>query len=57
VEEFARQILPKLAALSVKSDITCVPGQESGSRFLLQGQILRALPRGEQSPGVRTPLN
>lgn len=43
VEEFARQILPKLAARDVRSDITCVPYQESGSRFLLRGRILRAL--------------
>jgi hypothetical protein len=54
VEEFARQILPKLAAREVKSDIACVPYQESGSRFLVRGQILRALPREEQSPGVRS---
>jgi len=58
VEEFARQILPKLAAREVKSDIACVPYQDSGSRFLLRGQILRALPRAEQSPGVRSaPVN
>jgi hypothetical protein len=54
VEEFARQILPKLAAREVKSDITCVPYQESGSRFLVRGQVLRALPRAEQSPGVQS---
>ena len=54
VEEFARQILPKLAARDVKSDVTCVPYQESGSRFMVRGQILRALPRAEQSPGVRS---
>jgi hypothetical protein len=54
VEEFARQVLPRLAARDVKSDITCVPYQESGSRFLVRGQILRALPRAEQSPGVRS---
>jgi hypothetical protein len=53
VEEFARQILPKLTAREVKSDITCVPYQASGSRFMVRGQILRALPRAEQSPGVR----
>ncbi len=57
VEEFARQVLPKLSALDVKSDITCIPGQESGSRFIVRGQILRALPRAEQSPGVRPSLN
>lgn len=54
VEEFARQILPKLTARDVKSDITCVPYQASGSRFMVRGQILRALPRAEQSPGVRS---
>ena len=53
VEEFARQILPRLTAREVKSDITCVPYQASGSRFMVRGQILRALPRAEQSPGVR----
>jgi hypothetical protein len=53
VEEFARQILPKLSARDVKSDITCVPYQASGSRFMVRGQILRALPTAEQSPGVR----
>jgi hypothetical protein len=54
VEEFAHQILPKLATRDVKEDITCVPYQESGSRFLVRGQILRALPRAEQSPGLRS---
>lgn len=43
VEEFSRQILPKLAARNVKQDITCVPFQQSGGRFLVRGEILRAL--------------
>ena len=47
VEAFTRQILPKLAARVQKRDITCVPYQLSGSRFLVQGQILKALPRSE----------
>jgi hypothetical protein len=42
VEEFARQILPKLATRDVKQDITCVPYQGSGSRFFVRGEILRA---------------
>ena len=42
VEEFARQILPKLATKDVKQDITCVPYQASGSRFFVRGEILRA---------------
>jgi hypothetical protein len=43
VEEFSRQILPKLAARNLKQDITCVPLQQSGSRFLVQGEVLRTL--------------
>jgi hypothetical protein len=42
VEEFARQILPKLSARDVKRDITCVPYQLSGSRFYVSGEILKA---------------
>jgi hypothetical protein len=44
VEEFARQILPKLATRNVKLDIACVPFQQSGGRFLVRGEILRAAP-------------
>jgi hypothetical protein len=44
VEEFAHQILPKLATRNLKRDITCVPYQQSGGRFLVRGEILRALP-------------
>jgi hypothetical protein len=43
VEEFAREILPHLSARSVTRDITCIPYQTSGSRFLVRGEILRAL--------------
>jgi hypothetical protein len=45
VEEFARQILPKLVTRGLKQDISCVPFQQSGGRFLVRGEILRALPR------------
>jgi hypothetical protein len=48
VEEFAHQVLPKLATRDLKEDITCVPNQQSGSRFLVRGEILRALPKNEQ---------
>jgi len=44
VEEFAHQILPKLVTRNLKQDITCVPLQQSGGRFLVRGEILRALP-------------
>ena len=43
VEQFTRQILPKLAARNVTKDITCVPNQLSGSRFFVRGEILRAV--------------
>ena len=42
VEEFAREILPRLSARNVKQDITCMPYQASGSRFMVRGEILRA---------------
>lgn len=44
VEEFARQILPKLVTRDVKQDIACVPFQQSGGRFLVRGEILRTVP-------------
>jgi hypothetical protein len=48
VEEFARQILPKLVTRDLKQDISCVPFQQSGGRFLIRGEILRA-----QTPAQR----
>jgi hypothetical protein len=44
VEEFAHQVLPKLVTRNLKRDITCVPYQRSGGRFLVRGEILRSLP-------------
>ena len=44
VEEFARQVLPKLVTRNLKQDITCVPYEQSGGRFLVRGEILRSLP-------------
>jgi hypothetical protein len=58
VEEFTHQILPKLVTRALKRDITCVPFQASGSRFLVRGEILKPLPRAEQAAGrqgVRVP--
>jgi len=49
VEEFTHQILPKLATRDLKRDITCVPYQQSGSRFLVKGKVLRPLPAAEQA--------
>jgi hypothetical protein len=51
IEEFAREILPRLSAKNVKQDITCVPYQASGSRFLVRGEILRAVMLG-QAPKI-----
>jgi hypothetical protein len=45
VEEFARQILPKLVTRDLKQDITCVPFRQNGGRFMIRGEILRTLPR------------
>jgi hypothetical protein len=44
VQEFARQILPKFVTRDLKQDISCVSFQQSGGRFLVRGEILRALP-------------
>ena len=44
VEEFAHQVLPKLETRNLKQDITCVPFQQSGGRFLIRGEVLRPLP-------------
>ncbi len=43
VEEFAREILPHFSARNIRQDITCVPYQAVGSRFLVRGEILRAV--------------
>jgi len=51
VEEFSHQILPKLVTRTLRRDITCVPFQASGSRFLVRGEILKPLPRAEQAAG------
>jgi hypothetical protein len=40
----SRQVLPKLVTRNLKQDITCVPYQQSGGRFLVRGEILRSLP-------------
>jgi hypothetical protein len=51
VEDFARQVLPKLATRDITEDINCVPYTAGGSRYLVRGEILRNLPRAEQRPG------
>ncbi|HVC00787.1 MAG TPA: hypothetical protein VND80_01165 [Steroidobacteraceae bacterium] len=56
VEEFAQQILPLLTTRDMKKDITCVPYELSGSNYFLRGQILRALPRAEESALRRAPM-
>jgi hypothetical protein len=43
VEEFTRQLLPRLATRNVRQDIACTPGR-GDDKFLVQGEILRALP-------------
>jgi hypothetical protein len=47
VEQFARQILPKLVTRDVHQDINCVPNEVGGSHYLLRGEVLRPLPPGE----------
>ena len=42
VQEFAHQILPRLVTRDLKQDISCGPLQQSGGRFLVRGEILKA---------------
>jgi hypothetical protein len=48
VEDFVRQVLPRLAARAVRQDIACVRYPEGGSHYLVRGEILRVLPHGER---------
>ena len=41
VEEFVRQVLPKLATRNVQSDVTCIPHQLSGSHYSVRGEVLK----------------
>ena len=41
VQEFTRQILPKLVTRDVRKDITCVASGETGRRFWVHGEILQ----------------
>jgi hypothetical protein len=43
VEEFVRQVLPKLATRNVKTDVTCIPHELSGSHYSVRGEVLRPL--------------
>ena len=43
VQQFAQQLLPKLAVRDVHQDIVCVPYQPNASRFLVRGEILKPL--------------
>jgi hypothetical protein len=47
VQQFAQQLLPKLAVREVHQDVVCVPYQPNASRFLVRGEILKPLPPGE----------
>jgi hypothetical protein len=40
VDEFNRQVLPRIATRNVKPDIACVPNQLVGSRFFVSGEAL-----------------
>jgi hypothetical protein len=48
VQEFTRQILPRLMVRDVRQDIVCVPYKPSVSRFFIRGEVLKSVPRAEQ---------
>jgi hypothetical protein len=41
VEEFVRQVLPKLTTRNVESQVTCIPYQLSGSHYSVRGEVLK----------------
>jgi hypothetical protein len=43
VEEFVRQVLPKMTTRNVESDVTCIPHQLSGSHYSVRGEVLKPL--------------
>jgi hypothetical protein len=48
VQEFTRQILPRLAVRDVRQDILCVPYKPSASRFFVRGEVFKSLPHAER---------
>lgn len=44
VEEFVRQVLPRLTARGLKSDIACVPYQHQGGSYRVSGEVLKPIP-------------
>ena len=48
VQQFARQLLQKLAVRDLHQDIVCVPHQPNASRFLVRGEVLKPIPSEEE---------
>ena len=44
VEEFVRQVIPKLAVRNLQRDVTCVPYQQSGGSYRVSGEVLKPVP-------------
>lgn len=44
VEEFVRQVLPRLTTRNVQQDVTCIPHELSGSHYSVRGEVLKPLP-------------
>jgi hypothetical protein len=40
VEEFVRQVLPKLTTRNVETHVACIPHQLSGSHYSVRGEVL-----------------
>ena len=53
VDEFTRQILPKLTARDVRRNVRCVTGQMSGNRFMVQGRVLKSVPRSQPTGSLQ----
>ena len=51
VQQFTRQILPRLMVRDVRQDILCVPYKPSASRFFVRGEVFKSLPHAERRGG------
>jgi hypothetical protein len=53
IEEFVRQILPKLTTRELVSKVSCIPHAAFGSRFSVRGQVLKVASDDQSRPGSR----
>lgn len=53
VEEFVRQVIPKLAVRNLQRDISCVPYQQSSGSYRVSGEVLKPVALPTPAAGER----